>query len=158
MEPPRVNEAKNLMNSLNLRKSVGHDNILCYLRFASDILAPILCYFISNAFKLQIFPQSCKKAKIIPLLKTEKPNNLTNYRPASILTCFSKIIEILIHKRLSSFFEKHSILAKTQYGFLESKSTSHATLDILTTAYEHKNNNECTSLLLLDFKKAFDSV
>ena len=64
----------------------------------------------------------------------------------------------LIHKRLSSFFEKHSILAKTQYGFQASKSTSHARLDVLTTAYEHINNNEHTSLIPLDFKKAFDTV
>ena len=116
-----------------------------------------MCYFIDNAFRLGIFPQNCK-AKIIPLYKTGKPNNLTNYRPISILTCFSKIIEKLIHKRLSSFFDKHSILAKTQYGFQAGKSTSHAILDVLTTAYEHINNHEYTDLILLDFKKAFDTV
>ena len=81
------------------------------------------------------------------MFKTGKPNNLTNYRPISILTCFSKIIEKLIHKRLSSFFEKLSILAKTQYGFQAGKSTSHAILDVLTTAYEHINNNEYTGLV-----------
>ena len=112
MEQPRVHEVKNLINSLNLRKSVGHDNISSiYLRIASDILASVLCHFIDNPCRLEIFPQSCKKAKIIPLVKTRKPNNLTDYRPISILTCFSKIIEKLIHKRLSSFFEKHLILA-----------------------------------------------
>ena len=159
VEPPRVNEVKNLINTLNLHKSVGHDNISSYyLRIGSDILAPVLCYFIDNAFRLGIFPQSCKKAKIIPLFKTGKPNKLTNYLPISILACFSKIIEKLIHKRLSSFFEKHSILAKAQYGFQASKSTSHAILDVLTTAYEHINNNEYTGLILLDFKKAFDTV
>ena len=159
MEPPRVNEVKNLMNSLNLCKSVGHDNISSYyLRIASDILSPVLCYLINNAFRLEIFPQNCKKAKIISLYKTGKPNNLTNYQPNSILTCFSKIIKKLIHKRLSSFFDKHSILAKTQYGFEAGKSTSHAILDVLTTAYEHINNHEYTGLILLDFKKAFDII
>ena len=38
MEPPRANEVKNLINSLNLRKSVGHDNISSfYLRIGLDI-------------------------------------------------------------------------------------------------------------------------
>ena len=59
---------------------------------------------------------------------------------------------------MPSFFEKHSILAKTQYGFQASKSTSHTILNVLTTAYEHLNNNEYTGLILLDFKKAFDTV
>ena len=40
-----------MINSLNLNKSVGHDNLLPYfLRVASTILAPALCYFIDNAF------------------------------------------------------------------------------------------------------------
>ena len=73
------NEVKNLSNSLNLCKSVGHDNISYFLRIGSDILAPVLCYFIDNAFRLGIFLQSCKKAKLILLFKTIKPNNLTNY-------------------------------------------------------------------------------
>ena len=73
MEPPRVNEAKNLMNSLNLRKSVGHDNISSYyLRIASDILSPVLCYFIDNAFRLGIFPQNCKKAQNYSIVQNRK--------------------------------------------------------------------------------------
>ena len=75
MEPPRVNEMKTLIKSLNLHKSVGHDNISSYyLRIALDILAPVLCYFIDNAFRLKVFQQSCKKAKIITAFKTGKPN------------------------------------------------------------------------------------
>ena len=104
MKPPRVNEVKNLINFLNLRKSVRHDNIsLYYLWIGSDILVPVLCYFMDNAFRQGIFPQSCKKAKIIPLFKIEKPYNLTN-RPNSILTCFSKIIEKLIHKQYTESY------------------------------------------------------
>ena len=87
-EPPRVNEVKNIMNSLNLCKSVGHDISSYYLRITSDILALVLCYFTNIAFKPRIFPQNCKKAKIIPLYQTGKPNNLTNYRPISYLNLF----------------------------------------------------------------------
>ena len=82
MELARVNEVINLINLLNLRKSVGHDNISPYfLRVASNILAPALCYFIENAFRLSIFPKSCKIAKVTPLFKSGNSNNLTNYRP-----------------------------------------------------------------------------
>ena len=56
-----------------------------------------------------------------------------------MFACFSKIIKKLIHKRLS-FFEKHPILVKTLYEFQANKSTSHAILDVLMTAYEHINN------------------
>ena len=74
MEQPRVHEVKNLMNSFNLRESVGHDNISSiYLRIASDILASVLCHFMDNPCRLEIFPQSCKKAKSFHWLKPENP-------------------------------------------------------------------------------------
>ena len=37
-------------------------------------------------------------------------------------------------------------------------STTHAVLDILTTTYDQINNNNYIGLILLDFKKAFDTV
>ena len=58
MEPPRTNEALNVINSLNLHKSVGHDNISSYfLRMASSNLAPVICFFTDNAlpFVLEYF-------------------------------------------------------------------------------------------------------
>ena len=46
MEPPRVNEVLNMINSLNLNRSVGRDNLSPYfLRVVSTILTPALCYF-----------------------------------------------------------------------------------------------------------------
>ena len=80
-DPPRINEVINLINSLNLSKAVGHDNIAPYfLRVASNILAPALCYFFDNAIQFAVFPQNCKIAKIIPLFKAGK-KEVNNYRP-----------------------------------------------------------------------------
>ena len=157
-DPPRINEVINLINSLNLRKAVGHDNIAPYfLRVASNILAPALCYFFDNAIKLGVFPRNCKIAKIIPLFKAGK-KEVNNYRPISILSCLSKIFEKLIYTYLVSFFRKHSVLAETQYGFQNNKSTSHAILDVLTNAYDNIESNDYTAIVLSDFKKAFDTV
>ena len=130
---PRINEMINLINSLNLSKAVGHDNIAPYfLCVASNILAPALCYFFEE--------------------------DVNNYRPISILTCLSKICEKLIYTRLVSFFQKHSVIAETQYGFQNNKSTSHAILDVLTNAYGNIESNDYTTIVLLDLKKAFDTV
>ena len=56
------------------------------------------------------------------------------------------------------FFQKHSIISETQYGFQNNKSTSHAILDVLTNAYDNIESNDYIALVLLDFKKAFDTV
>ena len=158
MEPSRVNEVINLINSLNLNKALGHDNMSPYfLRIASSTLAPAFCFFIDTAFHLEIFPRSLKITKITPLFKSGKTNELTNYRPISILSCFSKIFEKLIQKRLTNFFAKHSVLSKSQYGFQNNTSTSDAILDVLISSYENINS-QLYRLVLLDFKKAFDTV
>ena len=159
MEPPKVNEVLNVINPLNLHKSVSHDKISSYfLRVASSNLAPVISFFIDIAFRIGIFPRSCKIARVIPLFKSGKTDNLTNYRPISILTGFSKIFEKLIHKRLTNFFQKHSVLVESQYGFQNNISTTHAILDVLTTSYDQINANNFTDVILLDFQKAVDTV
>ena len=53
---------------------------------------------------------------------------------------------------------KHEIFYPTQYGFKKNKSTTHAALDLVTEMYNNINSNQYTGLVLLDFKKAFDTV
>ena len=107
-----------------------------------------MCYFIDNTFRLSIIPQICKTAKIVPLFKSGDTQSFTNCRPISVLTCFAKI----------TFFRKHFVLLKTQYGFQSDKSTSHVILDTLTAGNDNVNNNLYTGLIVLYFKKAFDTV
>jgi len=54
---------------------------------------------------------------------------LTNYRPISILSTFSKVIEKLMHNRLSSFVK--DILYESQYGFREQRSTINSVTEIV---------------------------
>ena len=74
---------------------------------------------------------------IIPLFEAGKKKKVNNYRPVSILTCLLKKFEKSIYTRLVSFFQKHSVIAETQYGFQNDKSASHAILDVLTNAYDN---------------------
>ena len=68
---------------------------------ATPIIAPYLCFLIDYAFLNGIFPDNCKIAKVVPIHKKVKKDNPSNFRPISILTCISKVIEKLI---LNEFF------------------------------------------------------
>lgn len=63
-------------------------------------LAPIW----NASFTSGIFPDRLKIAKVKPFYK--KGDNIQNYRPISILSGFSKILEKLMYNRLISFVEK----------------------------------------------------
>ena len=64
----------------------------------------------------------------------------------------------MIHKRLTNFFQKNSVVFDTQYGFQSNLSTTHALLDVLTSTCDQINAGDHTGLILLDLKKAFDTV
>ena len=154
-----MTEINNAISSLNINKSYGHDQIPPYfLRIASPVVTPFLHLFVQFSFTNGIFPKNCTIAKIIPIFKKGDRQSPTNYRPISILTCFSKIFEKLIHIRLNKFWTKHKVLTTTQYGFQAKLSTTHALLDVITSSFENIKDNLCTGLILLDLAKAFDTV
>ena len=47
-----------------------------------------------------IFPEKMKIAKVIPLFKNGDLENITNYRPISVLPCFSKVLECIMYNQL----------------------------------------------------------
>ena len=67
-------------------------------------------------------------------------------------------MEKLIKTRLTHFFVKHKVLYDSQYGFREKHSVIHALLDVTTLAYDEIQNKSYTGLLLMDLRKAFDTV
>ena len=83
---------------------------------------------------------------------------MNNYRPISILTCFSKIIEKILYARLYKFFKKRNVIYENQYEFQSNVSTVHAVLDVVTSCYDNINESCYTALSFVDLRKAFDTV
>ena len=159
LTPPSAIEIFNTIMSLNPAKASGHDNISTYfLRISASVLAPFLELYFGKAFKYGNFPTSLKIAKVIPLFKSGTKHEAQNYRPISLLSSLSKVLEKLIKERLVKFLHKHNIIFEHQYGFRENHSTTHALIDILTTCYDKIENKQYTVLMMMDLKKAFDTV
>ena len=94
-----------IINPLGSKKAVGCDDIPSeFIKSSADVIAQYLHSYFNFAFNFGIFPESCKIAKVVPIHKSGSKLEVGNYRPISILTCFSKILEKLIHQRMSTFF------------------------------------------------------
>ena len=63
------------------------------------------------------FPDNLKVANLIPIFKKDDPTVCNSYQPISLLSNISKIIEKLIHARLTMFLNEHNILHERQFGF-----------------------------------------
>ena len=79
---------------------------------------------ISNAMGLTLsVNKAMKNAKVIPLTKSGNKSHFSNYRPISLLSQFSKILEKLFNLRLEQFLISNEILSNCQYGFRSRMST-----------------------------------
>ena len=157
--PASNEEVLTIIMHLDEFKSSGPSSIpVKLLKIASPIIVPHLVNIINISFKTRCFPDAVKLAKVIPIFKAGSKLDINNYRPISLLSVFSKIIEKLMHSRLYSFLEAHNVIYNSQFGFQKNKSTQHSPIEIvekIRTCMENKNYG-CG--IFIDLKKAFDTV
>ena len=69
---------------------------------------------LSNIYKRSIemseYPAQLKLAKVIALFKKGDKLQPNNYRPVSLLSCFNKIFEKILRRKLEKFLEINKIL------------------------------------------------
>ena len=99
-----------------------------------------------------------KIAKVTPVFKGGDSADLSNYRPISVLPCFSKILEQLMYNRLYKHLSVSEILYPKQVGFQKGHSTDHVLLQLVYQIYESFKRNEYTLGVFIGLSKAFDTV
>ena len=72
-----------------------------------------------------------KIAKVTPLLKKGDVFYAGNYRPISLLSSLSNILERLIFIRTTNFLKAHDLFTNSQFGFRQKHSTIHALLNFV---------------------------
>lgn len=118
----------------------------------------VLVHIINLSLSQGVFPLELKKAKVIPLFKSGNSDIVNNYRPISILPCFSKVFERVIYDRLMKFIEEKHLLFENQFGFRQNHGTTLALITLVNKIVTGMNKNEKTLGTFLDFRKAFDTV
>ena len=96
-------------------KAIGLDNISArLLRDAASVLASPLRDIINFSFEKGRFPSSWKCAKVTALFKQGDKTDKDNYRPISILSTVSKVIERAVHSQLYGYLDSNNLLAVNQ--------------------------------------------
>ena len=119
-------------------------------------IAKPLHHILQQSFEKGIVPSQLKIAKVIPIFKNGDHCNMDNYRPISLLSCFSKIIEKIVAIRLTSFLTENNILSEWQFGFRSQHSTVHPMVHFTNFLSNAFNQKKHSLAIFCDLKKAFD--
>jgi hypothetical protein len=134
---------KKLLNN----KSPSHDLITNQIIKHLPKKAILLLTLIFNSIlRLSNIPQSWKHSIVILILKPDKPPDLlSSYRPISLLTSFSKILEKIILTRINHIQISQRIISNTHFRFKNKHSSLHQVhriIDItsISQIFEKKNS------------------
>ena len=150
---------KCLLHNLKRTKAVGLDDIPRRLLVDSEeVVAKPICAIINLSLKSGVVPAVWKAARVIPLFKKRKREDMDNYRPISILPAVSKVLERAVHHQLYAYLQRHKILSPFQCGFRKSHSTEWAAMCFADTIRRNIDQGRLTGTVFIDLRKAFDTV
>lgn len=95
---------------------------------------------------------------MVPIYKKGDREDLANYRPISIIPILSKVVEILLNRRLMDFFEDCGVLSPAQFGFRPRSSAVGAITEVVGDIVRGLDRGEHTMAMLCDLTRAFDCV
>lgn len=152
-------EVASIITNLRSSCAVGWDGISSkLLKACAPALVPAITHICNLAIVTGVFPKSFKTALVHPIYKNGPTNEVNNYRPISILTSMSKVLEKIINKQLTKFLDKFRVISNNQFGFTSGVSTEDAVLSLTNHVVENLENKSKCIGIFLDLSKAFDTV
>ena len=147
------------LQCLDTNKACGHDGISAkMLKEAGNAIAPSLCRLINMSLAQCKFPAEWKKANIIPIHKKDDKSIVNNYRPISLLTILSKIMERILFKHVYNFCHKYHLITDHQSGFRPNDSTVNQLVFLYHTFCQAIDDKKEMRIVFCDVSKAFDKV
>ena len=89
-------------------------------------------------------------------MRKEKKEDVTNYKPISLLCVVSKVLEQCIFKHFKDFLRP--LFVNAQHGFLQGRSTVTQLLAFYHEIGQSLDKGLQSDIVYLDLAKAFDSV
>ena len=148
-----------IIDKIRIDVATGNDNIGAkIIKDIKTTISPILTKIINKSYETKTFPNCMKQAVIKAIHKKESPDDISNYRPISILPTLSKIFERAAVDQLVYYLEENKLLCRNQHAYRLLHSTVTCLVELCNYIYRLLDNKSCTAVASLDLSKAFDSI
>ena len=140
-------------------KSTGDDDISArFIKLAGPYITDTIVKICNCSIKTGRFPDTWKVARVTPIHKKNSRDDISNYRPISILPIATKILEKHVSIHLYEYMTSYNLLHQKQSGFRANHSCETALILMVDTWLSALNRGNEIGLLLVDLCKAFDLV
>jgi hypothetical protein len=147
------------LKNINTSKAIGPDTIpSIFLKNCANELVDGLSDIFQYSLNHGELPNDWRDANVSPVFKKGDRHLVENYKPVSLTSVTSKILEHIICSHLLKHFEKYQILSSLNHGFRSAYSTETqliVTMHDLLSTFDKKQQ---VDVAILDFSKAFDTV
>src|SRR5436190_3364379 len=154
------NELQNFVHSLRSGSASGYDLLSAdFLKSHIQVLGKPLLHIINTSVSTGQFPEAFKVAKVIPIYKgTGEMSLKSNFRPISLLSTCSKVLEKIVKHQLTIYINQYNLLTDCQYGFRDTRNISDALFDLNKKLNSALSRGLKCLIAFCDLAKAFDSV
>ena len=125
-------EIMKLIHGLDVSKAKSLDGVSArMLKATASSIAPSLTKLFNLSISAGQFPASWKRARVVPIPKSSsRACNPSDYRPISLLSVLSKLLEKHFCFLIGEHLDEHHPLSSSQWGFQKGKSTILALLSV----------------------------
>ena len=111
------------LKNLDANKSAGPNGIHPrLLKETATKISPTLCHLFQFSLDCRVVPSQWKTAYVTPILKKDDQYKAENYRPISLTSADTKVLERIVNDTLLKYLVSSSIISDKQHGFLPGKS------------------------------------
>ena len=144
----------NAIKQLKNGKAPGPDIVSTTLiKDAADFIWKPLAMNVNSSLKYGAFPDIWKLAKVTPIFKSGSKTDGNNYRPISVISVFSRMLEKTVHDQLSRYLISNKVLTPNQSAFRKMHSTTTSLINGTDYWYEYMDNKQLNLAIFLDLKR-----
>jgi hypothetical protein len=160
-KPFTTAEIRDAIYAMNKDTAPGEDGITSdILQRAYDLLPKSTTAMYNGCVGTACFPKIWKRAKRIPIVKPGKETceDMTKYRPISLLNTAAKVLEKVLVSRIMYYVYSNNLMNKNQYGFTPQTSTVDAVMVLKDYVQSSIDNGKYVAAKSLDVKGAFEAA
>ena len=155
----KVEDVFEILCTLDLSKTGGPDGISGrMLKYTACSIAPGLTKILNLSISTGTVPDEWKLSHVVPIPKSNKYDEVSGYRPISLLSICSKTLEKRVAHLLTMCLKTYCPLSPNQWGVTAKKSTTTALLSVLHDWHQQLEEKKEVCAVFFDLRNAFDTV